>query len=209
VLPGPGARRGLLRGMAGTPRRAQGAVADRAASPSSRPGGAGRRPRGRTRWQAASGTMATGPRQGGSMRTTLTEAGRDLLRRVPLFAACTDKELATVAALVDDIEVEPGEVVVEEGVPGRDSFIVVAGRAEVSLRGKVIARLEPGDFFGEMSLLTHRLRTATVTPITPMRLLVVELRNFMGLLEVGGVAKVMLRTVVERLRLAQDLSSTG
>ncbi|TML56898.1 MAG: cyclic nucleotide-binding domain-containing protein [Actinobacteria bacterium] len=143
------------------------------------------------------------------MRTTLTEARRDLLRRVPLFAACTDKELATVAALVDDIEVEPGEVVVEEGVPGRDSFIVVAGRAEVSLRGKVIARLEPGDFFGEMSLLTHRLRTATVTPITPMRLLVVELRNFMGLLEVGGVAKVMLRTVVERLRLAQDLSSTG
>ena len=143
------------------------------------------------------------------MRTTLTEARRDLLRRVPLFAACTDKELATVAALVDDIEVEPGEVVVEEGVPGRDSFIVVAGRAEVSLRGKVIARLEPGDFFGEMSLLTHRLRTATVTPITPMRLLVVELRNFMGLLEVGGVAKVMLRTVVERLRLAQDLSPTG
>ena len=143
------------------------------------------------------------------MRTTLTEARRDLLRRVPLFAACTDNELATVDALVDDIEVEPGEVVVEEGVPGRDSFIVVAGRAEVSLRGKVIARLEPGDFFGEMSLLTHRLRTATVTPITPMRLLVVELRHFMGLLEVGGVAKVMLRTVVERLRLAQDLSSTG
>ena len=143
------------------------------------------------------------------MRTTLTEARRDLLWRVPLFAACTDKELAEVDALVDDIEVEPGEVVVEEGVPGRDSFIVVSGRAEVSLRGKVIARLEPGDFFGEMSLLTHRLRTATVTAVTPMQLLVVELRNFMGLLEVGGVAKVMLRTVVERLRLAQDLSPTG
>ena len=143
------------------------------------------------------------------MRTTLTEARRDLLRRVPLFAACTDKELTEVDALVDDIEVEPGEVVVEEGVPGRDSFIVVSGRAEVSLRGKVIARLEPGDFFGEMSLLTHRLRTATVTAVTPMQLLVVELRNFMGLLEVGGVAKAMLRTVVERLRLAQDLSPTG
>jgi len=63
-----------------------------------------------------------------------------------------------------------------------------------------VARLGPGEFFGEMALLGRRnLRTATVTALTPMRLLVIDPRQFSTLLQMEGVARSMLGEVVERL----------
>jgi CRP/FNR family transcriptional regulator, cyclic AMP receptor protein len=138
------------------------------------------------------------------MRSGLNPARSELLRRVPLFTSCTDKELAQVDALVDDVEVEADEALTREGAPGRESFIIVSGLARVTLQGDLVATLGPGDFFGEMALLDRHPRTATVTAVTPMHLLVLDPRAFNRLLEVGSVATVMLKGVVERLRAVES-----
>ena len=141
------------------------------------------------------------------MRHGLHPTRSELLRRVPLFAGCTERELARVDSLVDDVEVEPGEVLVREGGVGRESFIIVSGLSRVTLQGEPVATLGPGDFFGEMALLDRHPRTATVTAVTPMHLLVLDARSFGHLLEVGSVATVMLKGVVERLRAVETPAS--
>jgi CRP-like cAMP-binding protein len=134
----------------------------------------------------------------------LTPARSSALRAVPLFAACTDQELAEVDMLIDEIEVETGEVVIREGEAGEETFVILEGQAEVTARGRRLAGRGPGEFFGEMAVLAGGPRSATVTAATPMRLVVVGKAALSSLLDVGGVARVMLRTIVERMRAAQD-----
>jgi CRP-like cAMP-binding protein len=78
--------------------------------------------------------------------------------------------------------------------------VIVEGEAGVTKRGEFLARLGPGDFFGEMSVLDHQVRTATVTALTPMRLLVIHAPNLLVVLEQGSAATTMLRTLARRLR---------
>lgn len=127
----------------------------------------------------------------------------EILREVALFSLCTDKELADVAGLVDELSVEPGTVLVKEGTPGRECFVVVSGEAEVSVRGSAIATVGPGLCVGEMALLDTAPRTATVTATTAMELLALEPRAFADLLDRHpSVAKKLLATLARRLRAA-------
>ena len=108
-----------------------------------------------------------------------------VLRSIPLFAACSDRELAVVRRTVDEVSVTEGDVLLREGRPGRESFVIVDGEAGVTRRGEFLARLGPGDFFGELSVLDHQSRTATVTALTPMRLLVIHARDLALVLAAG------------------------
>jgi CRP/FNR family transcriptional regulator, cyclic AMP receptor protein len=122
------------------------------------------------------------------------------LRSIPLFADCSAKELAQVDSLVAEDRAVAGEVLIRQGTPGRESFIIVSGEAMVTVGARLLAKLGPGDFFGEMALLGRRnLRTATVTAMTPMRLLVADPRQFNTLLHIEGVARSMLGEVVDRM----------
>lgn len=124
-----------------------------------------------------------------------------LLRNVRLFSACNDRELGKIAALTDQIEVDKGAVLTVEGRPGGEAFVIASGTATAKLRGKKLATLSEGSFFGEMSLLDHGPRTATITADTPMTLLVLDPRSFMQLLdEVPAVSRKILRILAERLR---------
>jgi len=134
------------------------------------------------------------------MRRGLTQERMEVLRAIPLFEKCSAKELARIDGLVDDIEADPGEVLVREGRFGQESFVIVSGEAAVTVHGEEVARLGPGDFFGEMALLAKKpYRVATVTACTPMHLFVIEPRRFHEMLEIGPVATIMLKGVVERL----------
>jgi len=121
------------------------------------------------------------------------------LRALPLFAACTSHELAEIDDQGAEILVEAGEVLVLEGRPGRQTFIIVSGEAAVTVGGREIARLGAGDFFGEMAVLTHRPRSATVRATTAMRVLVLDPRELNNLLKVPCVSRAMLRGVADRL----------
>jgi CRP-like cAMP-binding protein len=119
------------------------------------------------------------------------------LRRVPLFAGCTDRELADVHEIVDEVDVEPGEVIVEQGHNGGRSFVILDGTARAN---EVGADLGPGIIFGEMAVLDGGPRFATVVAETPMRLAVVDGPALVRLLDVGGIARRVARTAVDRLR---------
>ena len=128
----------------------------------------------------------------------------ELLRNVALFRACNDKELAHIAALCDVVQMDEGTVLCEEGKVGGEFFVVADGKATATLRSQLLATFGPGSFFGEMSLLDHGPRAATVTATSPMHLLVLDPRSFMQLLDdAPSVSRKIMRVLAERLREAE------
>jgi CRP/FNR family transcriptional regulator, cyclic AMP receptor protein len=132
------------------------------------------------------------------------DAKLELLGNVRLFSPCSKRELARIASLVDEVEAPKGKVLVRQGDTGQECFVVAEGKAKATIRGKGTAVLGPGSFFGEMSLLDHGPRSATVTAETDMRLLVLGSRQFSALInEVPPVAVRIMRGLAERLRSAE------
>ena len=104
------------------------------------------------------------------------------LRAVPMFRACSIRELEQVARLADEIVVAAGEELVREGSRGAEFYVLAEGKAEVTRGSATLAMLGPGDFFGELSLLEPGPRNATVTMVSPGRVLVLAQRQFFTLL---------------------------
>jgi len=128
------------------------------------------------------------------------DAKTKLIADVPLFAGLSKRELAQVAAIADEIDVRAGRVLIREGDPGREFFVLLEGEAELSQRGRVLKKRTPGDFFGEMALVSKRPRNATVTTTTPARALVISERDFRSLLQRSPtIALKVLTAFVERL----------
>jgi CRP/FNR family transcriptional regulator, cyclic AMP receptor protein len=107
----------------------------------------------------------------------------ELIKGVPLFAECSRKELGEVAGIADEIDLREGKELTKQGKPGREFFILVEGTADVRKGSRRVNRLGPGDFFGEISLIRHTPRTATVVATSPVRTLVITERSFQTLLE--------------------------
>ena len=125
----------------------------------------------------------------------------DHLARVPLFSACSKKELQTIARASDDVRVPAGKVLVEEGRPGHEFFLILDGKASVKRGKKKIADLGPGQYFGEMAMLDRGPRSATVVADTDMDVLVLGQREFAGVIdEVPAMAHKLLTTMAQRLR---------
>jgi CRP-like cAMP-binding protein len=134
-------------------------------------------------------------RRGGSDRKV------QLLSKVDLFKECNTKELAKIAALADEIEVDKGAVLTKEGSPGRECFVVSEGTATARLRGKKLASYKAGDVFGEMALLDNEPRSATIIADSEMVLFVVDSRSFWGLCEEAPpVARKIMKSISQRLR---------
>jgi CRP-like cAMP-binding protein len=100
-----------------------------------------------------------------------------LLQKVPVFAGLAEDVVTALAEAGRQERVEAGTVIVEQGMPGREMFIVVEGEVEVvkkcrSSKQLTLAKLATGEFFGEMSIIQCMPRSATVTAIKPSRVLV-------------------------------------
>ena len=135
-----------------------------------------------------------------SERRTMVE----LLRGLPDIEAYSDRELVEASQLIDVVWVDAGHVLTAEGEVGREAFVIVEGRAEVSRNGTVLATLGDGEFVGEMAMLAHQRRTATVIALTPMRLLVMTPQTFGAVFDHPGVGRRLARGLAERLaRLEQ------
>lgn len=129
------------------------------------------------------------------------DAKLDHLARVPLFSALSKKELQTLGRASDEIEVEAGKVLCEEGKPGHEFFLILDGEAAVKRGKKTVATLDAGRYFGELSLLDRGPRSATVVADGPMTLLVLGQREFSGILDqLPGVSRKLLCSMAERLR---------
>jgi CRP/FNR family cyclic AMP-dependent transcriptional regulator len=128
------------------------------------------------------------------------DAKLELLKRVPLFALCSKRELEEICRLADEIDLPEGKVLVTEGDRGREFFVLVKGRAEVRRHGEVVNTLSDGDFFGEIALVSGRPRTATVTATSPLHALVVTEQAFDTLLRGSPeIQSKVLRALAERV----------
>lgn len=124
----------------------------------------------------------------------------DVLAGLPLFSECSRRELDAVAAVADELRLPAGREVMRQGARGRELVVLLDGEVEVSRNGEVLATRGPGDFLGELALVTHRPRVATVTATTDLRVLVLERGAFERLVrEVPSIALKVLKAVGERL----------
>jgi CRP/FNR family cyclic AMP-dependent transcriptional regulator len=125
----------------------------------------------------------------------------DPLTAVPLFSGLTRKELKRVVNVAKEVTFDTGDVIAEEGEEGLAFYVIVGGEATVKRRGRTVATLIPGDFFGEVSLLDGGPRTASVIAATPLRALSILRWDFRELLHKDpGLVPKILRELARRLR---------
>jgi CRP/FNR family transcriptional regulator, cyclic AMP receptor protein len=128
------------------------------------------------------------------------DAKADLLRSVPLFAECSKRELRKLAAIADEIDLREGTVLTREGRTGHEFFVLVEGTVRVTKNGRKLADLGPGDWLGEIALLTRAPRTATATTTSPVAAIVIVDREFRRVVaEIPSIATKMLSCVAGRL----------
>jgi CRP-like cAMP-binding protein len=133
----------------------------------------------------------------------------DQLSQVRLFSAFNKKELGLIARASDEISVTPGKELVKEGTPGHEFFLILDGECSVRREGRHIATLKEGAYFGELALLDHAPRNATVVAETDATLLVLGQREFNGVLdEVPVLAHKMLTIMAHRVREADARAAT-
>ena len=124
----------------------------------------------------------------------------DLLRRTPLFGSCSRRELIQVARASDEVDFAAGRALIKEGSVGREFFVLIEGSVDVRRKGRKIDELGPGDYFGEVALITDRPRNATVTTTSPVRALVLTKQSFRQLLAENPMLSLKVLTAVgERL----------
>jgi CRP/FNR family transcriptional regulator, cyclic AMP receptor protein len=125
----------------------------------------------------------------------------ELLGGVPLFSECTRKELRAIAGASKEVLHKEGDVLAREGDRGIGFFVIADGAAKVTIDGRTRARLGPGDFFGEISLLDEGPRSATVVAESAMRLYGLTAWNFRQLVSQNpSIAQKLLKVMADRLR---------
>ena len=113
------------------------------------------------------------------------------LAEIPLFSALSKRDLGRIAKASNEVTVPAGHVLVDQGDAGREAFVLVEGTATVKRNGRI----------GELALLDHGPRTATVTADTSVTALVLSAREFSGVLEeVPGLAQKLLGQLAARVR---------
>jgi CRP-like cAMP-binding protein len=131
------------------------------------------------------------------------------LAAVPLFAACSKRDLGIIARHTELITVAAGTALTEEGALGDAFFIVLDGRASVRRRGDTVSELGAGSWFGELALLDPSPRDATVVAETPMTVGVMGARVFRAMVrDLPALSDKLLKGLARRLREA-DLRQLG
>ena len=133
--------------------------------------------------------------------SAVARASSDVLKKVPLFAGLDDRELEQIAASMKERRFSAGDTVTEEGAGGAGFFVVEEGSADVTVDGQARGAIGPGDYFGEIALLTGSDRTATITASSDMVCWGMTAWDFRPLVESNStIAWKLLTAMAEKLR---------
>lgn len=129
----------------------------------------------------------------------------DWLANVKFFEGMDRAELSRVAALAERVEAEAGAELTDQGRYGDVCYVIVQGSANVYMNGEYVTSLGSGAMVGEMALLEHRPRAATVVAETPMVLAAFGTKEFRTLLEELPRAKERVLSVLgDRLKANRE-----
>jgi signal transduction histidine kinase len=132
----------------------------------------------------------------------------EILRGLPYFADLSNDLIESVCELSEQIDLEPGEVIIEEGSESEEMYVVAEGELVVTKLsgGKEVelARINPGEVVGEIALLDEAPRTATVAASAKTLAIKIPVSAFEALLGDPRVVRRMFRTVTSRLRSIED-----
>ena len=132
------------------------------------------------------------------------DARIEALRKVPLLAGLSKRDLARVLALSEEQEFFPGKTIVKTGNQARDFYLILSGEAQLTVPGRKTAVLGPGDYFGEMAVLDGEPRSATIVAESHVLALRIGRADFVKML--NGHGSIGLKILVEmsrRLRAAE------
>jgi len=119
------------------------------------------------------------------------------LGRLPLFANVHQGDVAKIAALGEPVDAEAGAVLMDQGDVGTECFFVIEGQAGVFASGQHIATIGPGSIVGEMALVGHKPRNASVVAESSMRLLAFNIVHFKKLLDEMPSSREVIMNLLE------------
>jgi CRP-like cAMP-binding protein len=129
----------------------------------------------------------------------MAKEAANLLQQVPLFADLERKELEEIASAMKPRTFSAGQEIAVEGESGVGFFVIEDGQAKVTVHGEERRTLGPGDYFGEIALITHGARTATVTADTELKTYGMTFWDFRPLVEeTPGIAWKLLQSAVKQ-----------
>jgi len=123
------------------------------------------------------------------------------LADIAIFSELSKRELKAVGRLMTELDLKEGARLTRQGEPGREFMIILDGTARVEIDDVTVAHLGPGDFLGELAVISGTPRTATVIATSPMTVEVLNRREFMTLLdESSSLGRKILVGAVKRLQ---------
>lgn len=131
------------------------------------------------------------------------------LQKVPVMSLLTQYELLTVADCLEEATYSDGDVVIEQGDVGDAFYLIESGTAVCSVSGedgicpKVVARLQAGEFFGEIALLTTKPRQATVSAEGTLQCFYLSRRRFARVM--GTLTELLTKNLDEKYHLGSSL----
>lgn len=129
----------------------------------------------------------------------------ELLASVPIFAELKPKDLKKLAKEGHEVSFEAGRHLTDDDSFGTTFFVVIEGTLEVSVHGRAVKQIGPGDCFGEMALIDRETRSATVVAATDARCLVFSRPVFRPFAHNHPeVAWALLELMVSRVREAES-----
>jgi len=142
------------------------------------------------------------------LRGSETNTTVEMLQKTPLWSGLTEKELKVIARSFKELKYESGDVIVRKGEAGIGFYLITDGTVEVRSDGRVLSKLGPGQFFGEMALLDGQPRSADVVALEPSRCLALSSWSFKSILsEHPKMAVKLLQESARRSRTnTQNLS---
>lgn len=121
-------------------------------------------------------------------------------RALPIFAACSDDQLAEIDRLADEVHVAAGRTILRQGDLGKEFAMIVSGEADIVKDDTVVARVGAGDYFGEIALLDAITRNASVVAASDMVLEVIDRRGFNTLLDdLPALSRAMLKGLAHHM----------